>query len=245
MYEAYTFLAWLFCLLCMDAVYQCPPMKAWSCFHGVLHLYRFCERKDYPAAVKQFHAEISGAHVVQRTLLNIRTFAHQRSCNSSFFLPGPEDANMGTRAWDLWPQSASPKLQNSQPYFLFDSFSFFFLQTSTAQMFFFFYYRLACKNQTEMTKNITEWQIWISVPVFQSRSYLVLWSSGDFQVRSNCSSSSKQKMNNRSDSNCIIGIQVCAPSTEPAESRGSRPCRVSIWGQLGEMCSRKILRDKQ
>lgn len=138
MYEAYTFLAWLFCLLCMDAVYQCPPMKAWSCFHGVLHLYRFCERKDYPAAVKQFHAEISGAHVVQRTLLNIRTFAHQRSCNSSFFLPGPEDANMGTRAWDLWPQSASPKLQNSQPYFLFDSFSFFFLQTSTAQMFFFF-----------------------------------------------------------------------------------------------------------
>lgn len=44
--------------------YSGAPIKAWP-HHGVLHLYSFCERRQYPAVVKQFHAEISGAHVVQ------------------------------------------------------------------------------------------------------------------------------------------------------------------------------------
>lgn len=43
---------------------------------------------------------------------------------------------------------------------------------------------------------------------FQTRSYLVSWSQGIFAVGSNRSSYSRQKTNNKSDSDCNIGIQV-------------------------------------
>lgn len=43
---------------------------------------------------------------------------------------------------------------------------------------------------------------------FQTRSYLVSWSQGIFAVGSNRSCYSRQKTNNKSDSDCNIGIQV-------------------------------------
>lgn len=49
---------------------------------------------------------------------------------------------------------------------------------------------------------------WIPMLAFQTRSYLVSWSQGIFAVGSNRSSYSRQKTNNKSDSDCNIGIQV-------------------------------------
>lgn len=83
--------------------------------------------------------------------------------------------------------------------------------THRAVFFLFFFYHPACKSKrkkwSESSQRVTD-LFWIPMLAFQTRSYLVSWSQGIFAVGSNRSSYSRQKTNNKSDSDCNIGIQV-------------------------------------
>lgn len=99
---------------------------------------------------------------------------------------------------------------------------------------------LACKSKKKMIRNITEsdrfsmnFHAGISDKIISGTL-----KSGDFTVRSNHGGYPQQKMNNSSDSNCNIGIQVCTQSTDPfhivADSKGSTPvkCEKCIAGKF-------------